>query len=137
MHKEHAVNSTFHQSHLAEVIRVGDQLHQSFDGSAASQLLCSNNNKLVVDLLGRRMDVCKLLTEDAGNVLWCQTLPPNAHTLTFSNSLKWRFTTWPARLPPSSWLWLLEILQTAKTPFTDEHTISNSQPVRLVCISLW
>ncbi len=75
MHKEHVVNDTFHEPHLAKVITVGDQLHQSFDGSAASQLLHSNNNKLVVDLPGRRAVVCKLLTENAENVLWRQTLP--------------------------------------------------------------
>jgi len=69
MHKEHAVNGTFQKPHLVEVIRAGDQLHQSFDGSAASQLLRSNSNKLVVDLPGHRMTVCKLLMEDAENVL--------------------------------------------------------------------
>jgi len=53
MHKEHAVNGTFHQPHLAEVIKAGDQLHQSFDGFAAFQLFCSSSNKLVVDFLGR------------------------------------------------------------------------------------
>ncbi len=63
--------------------------------------------------------------------------PPSAHTLAFSNSFKRRFTTWPARLPPSSWLWLPKILRTAQTPFTDEQTISNSQPVHLVCVSFW
>ncbi len=63
--------------------------------------------------------------------------PPSARTLTFSNSLKWHFTAWPARLPPSSWLWLPEILRTTQTPFTDEQTISNSQPIHLVCVSLW
>ncbi len=75
MHKEHAVNDTFHWPHLAEVIRAGDQLHQSFDGSATSQFLCSSSNKLIVDLPGRRVAVCKLLTKDAKNVLWHQTLP--------------------------------------------------------------
>ncbi len=75
MHIEHAVNGTFHQPHLVEVIRAGDQFHQSFDGSAASQLLYSSNNKFIVDLPSRRVAVCKLLTEDAENVLWRQTLP--------------------------------------------------------------
>ncbi len=36
--------------------------------------------------------------------------PPSAYTLAFSNSLKWHFTTWLARLPLSSWLWLLKHL---------------------------
>jgi hypothetical protein len=75
MHKEHAVNDTFHQSHLVEVIKVGDQLHRSFDGPTAFQLLCLSNNKIVVDLPGRRVAVCKLLTKDAENVVWHQTLP--------------------------------------------------------------
>ncbi len=70
MHKEHAVNGTFEKLHLVEVIKGGDQLHQSFDGSVASQLFCSSSNKLVVDLLGHRVAVCKLLMEDAKNVLW-------------------------------------------------------------------
>ncbi len=58
-------------------------------------------------------------------------------TLAFFNSLKRRFIVWLARLPPSLWLWLPEILRTTQTPFIDKQTISNSQPVRLMCVSLW
>ncbi|KAI9922137.1 hypothetical protein PsorP6_000542 [Peronosclerospora sorghi] len=55
--------------------------------------------------------------------------PLPARTLSFSNTLKRRLTAWPVRLPLTSWLSVPEILRTAHKPFTDEQTISNSQPV--------